>query len=491
MSVSSVSTTGERLDLRLSASSVQRGRSIDPLLVVVIFKVLDLVLPLLMGYLWYEIYCVSFQPSFWSIYGRFSIIATVLSVLIFQLAGCYRVDQICDTVRLLRALVVGFSWLLAVGLMTAFLCKSLNNVSRVWAVLWLASWLTMAVLARIYAARFMRARAATGSMDETIALVGATSWADQLYTQIGQEKGPGLRIVGVFDDRRERVAARFANSVHTLDELLELGRHVNIDRIVLALPLRAESRILEIADRLMALSVEIVVCPDVSEFNLLRRPVVSQAGLPAIRIINRPIPDGKFLLKTVGDKIIAFLLLLLLAPFMLAIVFAIKVTSSGPVLFRQLRLGYNNAEFQVLKFRTMRTESTDPGGGRQAQRNDIRMTLVGKFLRRWSLDELPQLFNVLMGDMSLVGPRPLPIGMRTLDRYNHEIVEQYAHRHRVRPGITGWAQVNGCRGATEVPAQLQQRVALDLYYIDHWSLAFDLKILLLTGLHLVHSKNAF
>jgi Undecaprenyl-phosphate glucose phosphotransferase len=489
---SSLSETDELFDLSsLSASYLQRGRSIDPLLFVAIFKILDLMLPLLMGYLWYEVYCVSFEPSFWSICGRFAVIATVLSALIFQLTGCYRTDQIRDPARPLRALVVGFAWLLAVGLMTAFLCKSLNNVSRVWTVLWLASWATAAVLARIYAARVVHARAAAGDMDETIALVGATSWAEQLCTQMREQKGPGLRILGVFDDRRERVAARFANSVRSLDELLELGRRVNIDRIVLALPLRAESRILEIADRLMALSVEIVVCPDVGEFNLLRRPVVSQGGLPAVRIIDRPIPHGLFLLKIVADKVIAFVLLLLLAPLMVAIAFAIKVTSPGPILFRQPRLGYNNAQFQVLKFRSMRAESTDRGGGRQAQRHDSRMTRIGKFLRRSSLDELPQLLNVLMGDMSLVGPRPLPIGMRTLNRFNHEIVEQYAHRHRVRPGITGWAQVNGCRGATEVPAQLQQRVELDLYYIDHWSLAFDVKILLLTGLHLIHSKNAF
>ena len=291
--------------------------------------------------------------------------------------------------------------------------------------------------------------------------------------------------------RRERVAAPFTNSVRSLHDLLELGKRVNIDRIVLALPLHAESRILEIADRLMALSVDIVACPDLREFNLLRRPILSHAGLPAIRITNRPIPDAEFLIKASADKILAFLLLLLLAPLLAVLAIAIKVTSPGPVLFRQPRLGYNNVEFEILKFRSMRAELTDSSGGRQAQRVDSRVTRLGKFLRRSSLDELPQLFNVLLGDMSLVGPRPLPIGMRTLERYNHEIVEQYAHRHRVRPGITGWAQIQGCRGATDHPAQLQQRVELDLFYIEHWSLWFDFKILLLTALHLLRSKNAF
>jgi Undecaprenyl-phosphate glucose phosphotransferase len=491
MSVSSLRVTQDFDFSGLPISYVRRGRSIDPLVVVIMFKGLDLLAPLLLSYLCYEIYCTSFEPSFWAICGRLAGVATVLSPFIFQLAGCYRIDKISNPMCQLRRLVVGFSWLLAVGLTTAFLCKSLDDVSRVWAVLWVGSWAAVLVLARICGARFVQARAAAGRMDETIALVGATTWADQLCSRFRELKGPGLRILGVFDDRRERVAARFSNSVRPLDELLELGRRVHIDRIVVTLPLHAESRILKIADRLMALSADIIACPNLSELNLLRRPVLSHAGFPAIRISNRPIPDAQFLAKVAADKIIASLLLMLSVPLLAAIAIAVKVTSPGPVLFRQPRLGFNNGEFRILKFRTMRTDSTDANGGRQAVRNDVRMTRLGKFLRQFSLDELPQLFNVLLGDMSLVGPRPLPIGMRTLDMFNHEIVEQYAHRHRVRPGITGWAQVNGCRGATDHPDQLQRRVKLDLFYIENWSLGFDLKILFLTGLHLLHSKNAF
>jgi Undecaprenyl-phosphate glucose phosphotransferase len=306
-----------------------------------------------------------------------------------------------------------------------------------------------------------------------------------------KQKRPGLRIVGMFDDRRNRLTSRTAGSVRSVDDLLELGRRVNIDRVVLTLPLHAEARILEISDRLMALAVEILVCPDVTGFNLLRRPVMSQAGFPAIRIADRPISAEHFIIKVAEDKIIGFVMLLLMAPLLLAIAVAIKLGSPGPVLFRQLRHGYNNRVFEVLKFRTMRVESGDASGARQAQRNDSRVTRLGKFLRRTSLDELPQLFNVLRGDMSLVGPRPLPIGMRTQDLACHEIVQQYAHRHRVRPGITGWAQISGNRGATEHPVQLRKRVELDLFYIENWSLLFDLKILVLTGFKVVCSKNAF
>jgi exopolysaccharide biosynthesis polyprenyl glycosylphosphotransferase len=240
-----------------------------------------------------------------------------------------------------------------------------------------------------------------------------------------------------------------------------------------------------------ALAVEILVCPDVTGFSLLRRPMISEGGCPAIRISDRPISDDRFVIKIALDKIIGFFLLLLLAPVLVAIAIAIKLTSPGPVLFRQPRHGYNNTVFDVLKFRTMRVDLGDTTGARQAQRNDSRMTTLGGFLRRSSLDELPQLFNVLRGEMSLVGPRPLPIGMRTQDLACHEVVRQYAHRHRVRPGITGWAQICGYRGATEFPDQLRKRVELDLFYIENWSLLFDLKILLLTGFRLFDSKNAY
>ena len=479
---------GEELNDDVPISHLKPKRSMHPFVIVVAFRIFDLLIPIATGYFWYRVYCSSFEPSFWAICGKFCIVATVLAALIFHLVGCYRTDLAVDRVRTMRTLLVGFAWMLAIGLATAFLSKSLNDVSRVWTVLWLVSWAAWSVTARLYAAHAVLARPAAA---ETVALVGATDWAVHLRTQLMAQKRPPLRIVGIFDDRRDRVAASFVGSVRTIDELLELGRRVNIDRVVLTLPFHAETRILEISSRLMALAVDILVCPDVTGFNLLRRPVMSEGGCPAIRITDRPISGERFIIKVAEDKIIGFLLLLLLAPLLVAIAIAIKLTSPGPLLFRQPRHGYNNRVFEVLKFRTMRVDLGDTTGARQAQRNDSRVTKLGRFLRRTSLDELPQLFNVLRGDMSLVGPRPLPIGMRTQDLLCHEVVERYAHRHRVRPGITGWAQICGCRGATELPVQLRKRVELDLFYIENWSLLFDLKILLLTGVHLVHPKNAF
>src|ERR1700728_1583778 len=469
-------------------SHLKPKRSMPPYLIVVALRIFDLLIPTIIGYAWYLVYCSSFEPSFWAICGKYSVVATVLASLIFHLAGCYRTDMLVDRALAIRTLLVGFAWLLAIGLATAFLSKSLNDVSRVWTVLWLVSWAASSVASRLFAAHTVLARPGAA---ETVALVGASDWTVHLCTQLMSQKRPAQRIVGIFDDRRERITAPLVGSVRTIDELLELGSRINIDRVVLTLPLHAETRILEICNRLMALAVDILVCPDVTGFNLLRRPVMSQGGCPAIRITDRPISGERFMIKVAEDKIVGFLLLLISAPVLIGIAIAIKLTSPGPVLFRQPRHGYNNRVFEVLKFRTMRQDLGDPTGALQAQRNDSRVTMLGRFLRRTSLDELPQLFNVLRGEMSLVGPRPLPIGMRTQDLASHECAEQYAHRHRVRPGITGWAQVCGCRGATEHPSQLRQRVELDLFYIDNWSLLFDLKILFLAGLRLLTSKNAF
>jgi polysaccharide biosynthesis protein PslA len=215
------------------------------------------------------------------------------------------------------------------------------------------------------------------------------------------------------------------------------------------------------------------------------------AGLQMMSLARRPLRASQRLFKDTFDRMLAGILLALLAPLMLTIAVGVRLSGPGPIFFRQERHGLGNRVFQVLKFRTMRTEMLDRGGRRQTERNDPRVTLFGALLRRTSLDELPQLINVLRGDMSLVGPRPLPLEMRVQDRLNYEIVAEYAFRHRVKPGITGLAQVKGHRGAVETVEALQSRIACDLYYIDHWSLWLDLKILALTSGVCLRGKNAF
>lgn len=223
-------------------------------------------------------------------------------------------------------------------------------------------------------------------------------------------------------------------------------------------------------------------------------PAVDQVadGLPVTLLADRPIRRWSAVLKSGGDLLLACAITIALLPVLACIALAIRVDSPGPILFRQRRHGLNNGEFDIYKFRTMHCAPAPDGAAlRQTVRGDSRVTRVGRFLRKWSLDELPQVFNVLGGSMALVGPRPHAVNMRTEERLGHEITDTYPHRHRVRPGITGWSQVNGARGATDTVEQLQRRVRLDLYYIEHWSPLLDLKILTLTFREVLRATNAY
>jgi len=467
-----------------------RQQPLQPFFILLSLQLFDVAAPLLVGLLCHHWHAAG-SPGFWDVNGKIVVAGTVLSTMVFRLVGMYQPDQLLDPRLMLRRLLSGFGRVLLVGLVIAFLSKSMVGLSRIWTVLWICSWVLSALASRWVALRYVQVRSSSGDLVETVAIIGATPWARELCNLLVRQQRPRQRIIGVFDDRRTRTTECFLGSVRSLDELLELGRRMRIDRIYITLPLEAEARILHISRRMMALSIDVVSCPDLRGFGLMRRSIQFHDGIPLIRLCSRPLSEGCFFAKSVIDKLVSAVALLLLSPLLLGIALAVRIDSPGPVLFRQKRHGYNNIEFEVLKFRSMRTELADQDGGRQATRGDARVTALGRFLRASSLDELPQLLNVLRGDMSLVGPRPLPVGMRTRDLLNHEIVAEYTHRHRVRPGITGWAQINGSRGATSDPHQLRQRVELDLYYIDNWSALFDITIVLLTVVHLLRPKNAF
>jgi putative colanic acid biosynthesis UDP-glucose lipid carrier transferase len=214
----------------------------------------------------------------------------------------------------------------------------------------------------------------------------------------------------------------------------------------------------------------------------------SLAGVPMLAALERPLSGWSLVVKAVEDRVIAGIALLCLSPLLALIALAIKLDSPGPVLFRQKRYGFANNEFTVFKFRTMRHRAAEEPDVPQARRNDPRITRVGGFLRRSSLDELPQLINVMLGDMSLVGPRPHAVAHNVQFA---QVIDDYLSRHRVKPGITGWAQINGLRGETDTPEKMRARVQHDLYYIDHWSLLFDIKILALTPFRGFINRNAY
>jgi len=239
-------------------------------------------------------------------------------------------------------------------------------------------------------------------------------------------------------------------------------------------------------DELAVMAVDVLVY---DERRLLDAP--QDARPRPVRTVRRPLGGWRMVVKDVEDRVLGGLLLILFLPLLLLIAAGVKLSSPGPAIFKQKRHGYRGREILVYKFRTMRVDMTDHSGGNQTRRDDPRVTRLGHFLRASSLDELPQLMNVVRGDMSLVGPRPHPVGMRTNGLLCHDIVDNYDSRHRVRPGITGWAQINGYRGATTKREQVEGRVRLDNDYIENWSLILDFRIMLLTGVCLFADENAY
>jgi putative colanic acid biosynthesis UDP-glucose lipid carrier transferase len=329
---------------------------------------------------------------------------------------------------------------------------------------------------------------------QRVAVVGSGESAVRLIRWV-ERTAPGLfEIIGVFDDRdnRRTLSSSVAHKIRgNTGDLIELYKSAAFDKIVIALPHSAEERLLFLLRTLRRLPVDIVLAPDLMGFNSAEQETAEVAGLNLLSLANRPIREPQRLLKAGFDFVMAAAALLLLSPLLLGIALLIRLDSDGPILFRQRRHGLGDRLFDVYKFRTMYCDMGDPNGAAQTKRSDPRVTRLGAFLRKTSLDELPQLLNVLKGEMSLVGPRPHSPHMLIGDKRHFEIVSEYSFRHRVKPGITGLAQVNGYRGAVDTEDQLKARVDLDLYYIDHWSLWLDIKILWRTAFVCLSGRNAY
>ena len=394
---------------------------------------------------------------------------------------------------LVRSHALRFSILVTVLLALGVLGETLAELPAGWLVAWGASGLIMTSLVRVLAASHLLQLQQQGGLAEVVAVVGTGPLAQKLVHELGLARPHRIELLGVFDDRMVTTRHGAIQPAGTVEQLIELGKARRIDWIVMTLPAEAPGRLLSTVQRLQILSVPIGLCPQhVGAAAPRRRIDYIGESVPMDLLCERPIERWSAVLKGAEDVVLGALITILLLPLLAAIALAIRLDGPGPILFRQRRHAVDNREFHIYKFRTMRSAPASTGAGlQQTSRNDTRVTRVGRFLREWSLDELPQLFNVLEGSMSLVGPRPHATNMRTESRLGEEITAVYAHRHRVKPGITGWAQVNGARGATDTEAQLRRRVDLDLYYIENWSLLLDLKILLMTAGVVAKRTNAF
>jgi exopolysaccharide biosynthesis polyprenyl glycosylphosphotransferase len=314
-----------------------------------------------------------------------------------------------------------------------------------------------------------------GLLIPTVVVVGATAAAEELIARA--KAGGGFRVIGVFDDRRGRVGPELLGIpvLGTASDLLGHPLLPFIDRIIITVPAQAAGRIAELVTRLAPIPHPIELMLEASPDR--RGKAVQTLADFVTSTMSGAAPAGDQLLKRSFDLVVASLALLLLAPILLAVALAIKADSPGPIFFRQLRHGFLNEEFRVWKFRSMHVDRQDDHAHVQVRKDDSRVTRVGAFLRHTSLDELPQLWNVVRGEMSLVGPRPHAIGMIAGGEDAKSLVESYAHRHRMKPGLTGWAAVNGSRGPADSAEAIRRRVELDLEYIHNQSFWFDLQII--------------
>lgn len=347
-------------------------------------------------------------------------------------------------------------------------------------------------LARFSGYFLLRFFAAKNLICRRIVIVGAGPQATHLIKEFTEtQKYPMNRIIGVFDDRASRLEINLdaIPLLGNIEDLKKYSRKHQIDDIIVALPWNAEDRQVAIVSQLRELPAHIHLASDLVGFRFPNKPSPKHFGnIPMIEVIDSPLSGWGVMLKWLEDKVLSALLILLFSPVFVCLALAIKLESRGPVLFTQKRFGYNNQEFEIYKFRSMYHGKVPEKATKQATKDDPRITLVGKFIRRTSLDELPQLLNVFQGSMSLVGPRPHAVDHN--EEYS-ELIEGYFGRHRVKPGITGWAQVNGLRGETDTLEKMEARVQHDMYYCENWSLLFDLQILTMTAFVGFINKNAY
>lgn len=414
--------------------------------------------------------------------------------LLLQMRFGYTIRALSDPLRqawlLCAALLVALAGLVVFGVLLDRDVAALRPWGYAWFVLPFAACLAPRVGLAAQLAVWTR----QGRLARRTVIVGGGKPAFDLIERLDRTGQSAIHILGLFDDRDKlrspEMVGRYCK-LGRFDDLVEFCRKESIDLLIIALPPSAEDRILHVLKMLWVLPIDVRIAALGSKLKLKARAYNYIGDVPFLPMFDKPMSDWNVALKAIEDRALAALGLVALSPLLALIALAVKLDSKGPVFFRQIRHGFNNEAIGVFKFRSMYADQSDAGASRLVTRGDPRVTRVGAFLRRSSLDELPQLLNVLRGELSLVGPRPHAMQAKAAGRIYNEVVDGYFARHKVKPGITGWAQINGWRGETDTVEKIEQRVAHDLFYIENWSACLDLRILLLTPLSLVTAKNAY
>jgi Undecaprenyl-phosphate glucose phosphotransferase len=487
-------TTIERREIEISSGTARvADASLGPVLVGALIRLMDGAIVFGTGILVHLTLVLLDIHSFDDRYVAAAALGAVVTVLTGERFGIYSDDAIHHRRAPLRRLGVTIAVSFAVLLTIAFALKISTDYSRLWLGFWAGTAAAGLAGGRFAAGVQLRRLTKEGLLVVRVVIVGAGEHGQRLAQHLLRHGDARVQVVGFVDDRAARVPSRFLglSVLGNLEHLIRMIRRGQVDEVYIALPWQAQARLSEMIERLAMTPVHIRLAPDLIGFHMMGASYSTLAGLPILKVFDRPITGWSLIGKRIEDCLVAGLALVFLAPVMIAAAIAVKLDSPGPILFRQRRQGFNDALFEVWKFRTMYVDQSDANCEVQTQKHDPRVTRVGAFLRKSSIDELPQLLNVIRGDMSIVGPRPHAVSTKAEGRLFQDVVHKYAARHRVKPGITGWAQVNGWRGETDTITKIERRVACDLYYIDHWSIGFDLLIIVKTALAVLRRDNAY
>ncbi len=467
---------------------------VSPLLVATLAGAGELLLTTAAGFLTATAWVSEPGPFTDGSYGLAIIATSAAGVISAQRLDLFTISSLRSPLSCLWRIGAAWATTLSILVTALFLLKAGPEFSRGWLVLWFAGGLATIVGWRGLTYVVVRNLANAGRLNRRAVIYGAGAEGANLVERMTSDPDNDVAILGIFDDRgTERAAEGFAGLplLGNVEQLLSFCRSHSIDMLILSLPITAEHRLLALLKKLWVLPLDIRLAAHSNSLRFRPRAYSHVGSVPLLDLFDRPLAEWDSLVKLAFDKVVATLALIVLSPLMALTAIAIRLDSKGPVLFRQKRLGFNNELIDVWKFRSMFTDMADATASRLVTRDDPRVTPVGRFIRRTSIDELPQLFNVLTGSLSLVGPRPHALHAKAADKLYHQVVDGYFARHKVKPGITGLAQIRGWRGETDTEEKILGRVASDLEYIENWSLLLDVYILLSTPLSLVRTKNAY
>jgi len=428
------------------------------------------------------------------VYAGASAFGASLTMLLVQALDGYEIAALRSFTRQFSRALIGFTAAMVMLLVIGFFTKFAIEFSRLWFATWYGGGVAFLFVLRAAVSFHVKRLVADGRLERRAVIVGGGEPAATLIRSLEAQKDSDIRICGIFDDRGgERSPAIVAGypKLGTVPELVEFARKARVDMLIVSLPLSAEKRVLQLLKRLWVLPVDIRMSAHTNTLRFRPRSYTYEGSVAFLDLFDKPIANWDAILKRCFDLFFATLALVALSPLMIGTAIAIRLESKGPVIFRQKRYGFNNEVIEVLKFRSMFHEMADPGAKTVVTKGDKRVTKVGRIIRKTSIDELPQLINVLKGELSLVGPRPHAVTAHTQNRLWDEVVDGYFARHKVKPGVTGWAQINGWRGEVDSEEKIRERVNCDLYYIENWSVLLDLYIMVMTPMKLLNTENAY